>query len=48
VTSFFYSSNIKLKAGDYADSAGSDIVVMTAGTNIKPGQKREVLLEANA
>jgi len=48
VTSFFHSSNIKLKAGDYADSAGSDIVVMTAGANIKPGQKREVLLEANA
>ncbi len=48
VTSFFYSSNIKLKAGNYADSANSDIVVITAGTNIKPGQKREILLEANA
>lgn len=47
-TSFFHSSNIKLKAGSYADSADSDIVVITAGTNIKPGQKREVLLGANA
>lgn len=48
VTSFFNSSNIKLKAGNYADSTGSDIIVMTAGANIKPGQTREVLLEANA
>ena len=48
VTSFFYSSNIRLNAGSYADSAQSDIVVITAGANIKPGQKREVLLEANA
>jgi len=33
---------------DYADTAGSDIVVMTAGLARKPGMSREDLLQANA
>jgi malate dehydrogenase len=34
--------------GDYADTAGSDVVVITAGLARKPGMSRDDLLEANA
>ncbi|MBC9208135.1 L-lactate dehydrogenase [Roseomonas aerophila] len=34
-------------AGDYADLAGADVVVITAGTSLKPGQTRLDLLAAN-
>jgi malate dehydrogenase len=34
--------------GDYADTAGSDIVVVTAGVPRKPGMTREDLLDINA
>lgn len=34
--------------GDYADSAGSDVVVITAGVARKPGMSRDDLLETNA
>jgi len=34
--------------GDYADTANSDIVVVTAGVPRKPGMTREDLLETNA
>jgi len=33
---------------DYADTAGSDVVVITAGLPRKPGMSREDLLDANA
>ena len=33
---------------DYADTADSDVVVITAGLPRKPGMSREVLLDANA
>jgi malate dehydrogenase len=33
---------------DYADTAGSDIVIITAGLPRKPGMSREDLLEANS
>lgn len=34
--------------GDYADTAGSDVVVITAGLARKPGMSRDDLLDANA
>lgn len=34
-------------AGDYADLAGAQVVVVTAGTSLKPGQTRLDLLAAN-
>jgi malate dehydrogenase len=37
-----------LGTGDYADTAGSDIVVVTAGIPRKPGMTREDLLSINA
>ena len=47
-TSFIYAQNPRLTAGDYADSAGSDIVVITAGAQIKPGQTRDALAQINS
>ena len=46
-TAFTYARNPRLRAGDPPDMAGSDIVVMTAGAQIGPGQTRDHLLEAN-
>jgi L-lactate dehydrogenase len=46
-TSFIYAQNPRLMAGDYAESAGSDIVVITAGAQIKPGQTRDALAQIN-
>ena len=37
-----------ISAGDYADLAGSHVVVITAGVNQKPGETRLQLLERNA
>ncbi|MBI0432218.1 lactate/malate family dehydrogenase [Roseomonas sp. KE0001] len=36
-----------IRAGDYADLAGADVVVITAGTSLKPGQTRLDLMAAN-
>ncbi|WP_026791309.1 lactate/malate family dehydrogenase [Pleomorphomonas oryzae] len=47
-TSFINAQNPRLVAGDYADSAGSDIVVITAGAQIKPGQTRDALAQINS
>ena len=41
------SAPIKLYAGDYADAAGSDIVVITSGIARKPGQTRLELAQTN-
>jgi L-lactate dehydrogenase len=35
-------------AGDYADAKGADIVVITAGAGVKPGQTRLDIAETNA
>lgn len=44
-----FSKNIKLKAGDDYDLlADADIVVITAGAQIKPGQTRDELAEINS
>lgn len=40
--------NIKVWAGDYTDCQDTDIVVITAGVNQKPGQTRLELIDVNA
>jgi len=47
-TSFIYAKNPALVAGDYPDTAGSDIVVITAGAQIQQGQSRDTLVQVNA
>jgi malate dehydrogenase len=43
-----YGSDARvLGTGDYADSAGSDIVVVTSGMPRKPGMSRDALLNVN-
>lgn len=44
---FGFDSNI-IGTSDYADSAGSDVVVITAGIPRKPGMSRDDLLGTNA
>ena len=46
--SFTYSKNTKLLAGSYSDCKNSDVVVITAGSQIKHGQSREDLAQVNA
>ncbi|MGB8601191.1 MAG: hypothetical protein WCD42_03235 [Rhizomicrobium sp.] len=48
ITSFIYAQNPRLISGDYADAAGSDIVVITAGAQIKAGQTRDALVQINS
>lgn len=43
-----YAGPSRIAAGDYPDSAGSDIVIITAGANQKPGETRIDLLKKNA
>ncbi|ERG95674.1 MAG: malate/lactate dehydrogenase [Haloquadratum walsbyi J07HQW2] len=43
-----YDSNTTVIQGDYADTAGSDVVVITAGIPRSPGQTRIDLAEDNA
>ncbi len=47
-TAFTYARNPQLLAGDYADTAGSDIVVITAGAQVKVGEDRDALLRINS
>lgn len=44
-TPFAYAS--KIKAGDYSDLNGAEVVIITAGANQKPGEPRTALLERN-
>ena len=44
----FSHGNMKIKAGDYADCAGADIVAICAGVAQKPGESRIDLLQRNA
>ncbi len=46
-TSFTYSKNPLLIAGEYPDTKDSDIVVITAGAQIAKGQSRDSILRAN-
>lgn len=47
-TSFTYAKNPRMVVGDYADSAGSDIVIITAGAQLTKGQTRDDLVRANS
>ena len=48
VASFIYAQNPRLCAGDYADAAGSDLVVVTAGAQLKQGETRDSLAGVNS
>ncbi|HHW48478.1 MAG TPA: L-lactate dehydrogenase, partial [Clostridiaceae bacterium] len=39
---------VKIYAGDYSDCSGSDIIILSAGANQKPGETRIDLLQRNA
>lgn len=43
-----FVSPVKIVAGDYTDIVGSDMVIITAGANQEPGEKRTDLLKRNA
>ncbi len=43
-----YDSNTEIRQGDYSDTAGSDIVVITAGLPRSPGDSRLDLADDNA
>jgi L-lactate dehydrogenase len=47
-TAFTYAKNPALVVGDYADSADSDVVVITAGAQIQKGQSRDAIVRVNA
>lgn len=47
-TAFTYAKNPLLIAGDYAQTAGSDIVVITAGAQLKLGESRDDLVRINS
>jgi malate dehydrogenase len=44
----FHNDTIVKGTGDYEDTKGSDIVIITAGVSRKPGMSRDDLLEINA
>ena len=43
-----FVSPVKIIAGEYEDIKGSDMVIITAGANQEPGEKRTDLLKRNA
>jgi len=43
----FSGNNMQISAGDYADCADADIVVICAGASQKPGEKRTDLMHRN-
>ena len=43
-----FVSPVKIIAGDYNDIKGSDMVIITAGANQEPGERRTDLLKRNA
>ncbi len=43
-----FVSPVKIIAGDYGDIKGSDMVIITAGANQEPGERRTDLLKRNA
>lgn len=47
-TSFIYAKNPRLVAGDWADTTDSDVVVITAGAQLKQGDDRDSLVEINS
>lgn len=47
-TAFTYAKNPALVVGDYADTANSDVVVITAGAQIQKGQTRDAIVQINS
>src|SRR6516225_1022009 len=47
-TAFIYAKTPRLIVGDYADTADSDIVVITAGAQLAKGQTRDDLVRVNS
>lgn len=47
-TAFTYAKNPRLVAGDYAQTALSDVVVITAGAQLKLGESRDDLVRINS
>lgn len=45
-TSFAYSPNVLLRVGDYEDCTDAQIIIMTAGPSLKPGETLDRLLLA--
>jgi malate dehydrogenase len=43
-----YNANTTIRQGDYEDTAGSDVVIITAGVPRSPGQSRTDLADDNA
>jgi L-lactate dehydrogenase len=43
-----FAHPVRVVAGDYADLAGADVVIIAAGVNQRPGETRLQLLERNA
>lgn len=46
--SLFYTKNTKLNYGSYEDCKDSDVVIITAGVQVKKGDTRESIAQANA
>lgn len=48
-TAFIHSANIVVRVGDFSDCKDAQIIIMTAGPSIKPGEKldRMILLDTN-
>jgi L-lactate dehydrogenase len=44
----FFTPPANIRAGDYPDCAGSDLILVTAGTRQKPGETRLELIQRNA
>lgn len=46
-TSFAYSPNVHIRIGDYEDCSDAQIIIMTAGPSIKPGETLDRLILAD-
>ncbi|MFS0782748.1 L-lactate dehydrogenase [Bacillus sp. 1P06AnD] len=44
----FGPSRVKVRAGDYSECTDTDVIIITAGVNQKPGETRLALVERNA
>lgn len=48
VSSFTYASNTRIRHGEYKDCTAFDVIVITAGAQLKGNQTRDELLDENA
>lgn len=47
VSALTFAKNTQVISGDYVSTGGSDIIIITAGAQIKPGQSRQDLVNVN-